>query len=264
MTPAFRLREPTRNAAAPDFARQPLPELAHQPCLAHSRVAENRHQPRTALLDGGVVHPAEAVEFLIAADERTRKAAHPARPHQRERPHKLSRHNAFRFALRIVRGRLCELKGATRRGDGAFADEDRPGGSSLLQASSNIDRVAADEGASRTSLPDDYIARVDADAQLELPAEQLGQLRTGKRRRADQVREQHSRQLPLLDRPLGRDRGTADRAEVRVARDLRSAPVTACHAPIVAHEHRIVSLAGVHALPDAECVPEWGTSALRA
>src|SRR5206468_7625502 len=123
--------------------------------------------------DGGAIGPREAFKLLIAADERRCEAADPARSHQRERAHKPSRYDAVRFPLRIDRRRLLELESATRRGDGALADEDRAGGSSLLQSSSNVDHVAADEGASCTSLPDDHIAGVDADAQLKLPVEQL-------------------------------------------------------------------------------------------
>ena len=275
-----------------------VPKFAREPRLADTCIAENGHEPRPLLLDGGAVGPAEALKLLIAADERTCKAADATRPHQRECTHEPSRCNPFRFSLHIDRRRLPELKGAPRCGDGAFADQDGARGSSLLQSSSNVDRVAAHKGASRTSLPDDHIAGVHADTQLELLVEQLRKpalhperdmqrplgmvfersrcsecrhhgvarellnrpagaldlvchcvvealeedtrafriLGTRQRRRADQVCEHHSRQLPLLRWPLDGDRRAAARAKLRVTRELCSATVADRHAPIVAHK----------------------------
>ena len=68
-------------------------------------------------------------------------------------------------------------------------------------------------------------------------------LGTGECRRADEVGEQHRRQLPLLGWPLIRDRRTATRAEVRVRRDLRSAAAADGHARIVPQRRRRVSAA---------------------
>src|SRR5439155_20194176 len=104
--------------------RKAVPEFAGEPRLADTCIAENGHEPRPPLLDGSTVGPKKAFKLLVAADERARKAADPARPHQRERAHQPSRYDAVRFPLRRDRRRLLELEGATRRGDGAFADED--------------------------------------------------------------------------------------------------------------------------------------------
>src|SRR5205085_11985025 len=62
-----------------------------------------------------------------------------------------------------------------RRGTGALANKNRAGGCSLLQPPGDVDRIAADEGASCTSVPDDHVACVDPDPQLKLPREQLRQ-----------------------------------------------------------------------------------------
>ena len=145
---------------------QHLPELTHEPRFADACIAKHRHEPRSPLLKGLAVGAAETLEFLIAADERTCEATHPARAHEREGAHDATRYDPARLALRINRRRPLELERTACRGDGALADKNRAGGCSLLQPRGDVDRIAADEGASCTSLPDDHVARVDPDPQL--------------------------------------------------------------------------------------------------
>ena len=154
---------------------QHLPELTHDSRLADPCIADHRHEPRPALLDCRPVGTAEALEFLIAADERTREAPYAARSHEREGAHDATRHNSLWFSLRIDGRRPLELKGAARCGYGSLPNKNRPGSGSLLQTRGDVDRVAANEGTSCTSLPDDHVARVDADPQFEPPREQLRQ-----------------------------------------------------------------------------------------
>jgi hypothetical protein len=68
---------------------------------------------------------------------------------------------------------LVEFESATRRSGGPFADKNRARSGSLLQTGGDVDSVATNEGASCTSPPDDYVARVHADSQCDLPLEQF-------------------------------------------------------------------------------------------
>jgi hypothetical protein len=141
-----------------------LPQLAYEPRLAHARVAQNRHELRPPLLDSRGVGVEQAPQLRIATDKRACEAADATWPHERKRTHDTSRDNPVRFALRGDSLRLLELEGATRRRDGPLADEDGAGVGSLLQSSSDVHRVAADEGAPRASLSDDHFAGVDTDS----------------------------------------------------------------------------------------------------
>jgi hypothetical protein len=181
---------------------QLLPELADESCLADACIAENRHEARPPLVDRRPVGITEALEFPIPANERAREAADAARPNERERTHNTSRYNPLRLALRFDQRWLLELESAARRGDRALADEDRSRGGGLLQPSSDVDRITADEGASGSSLPHDDLTRVDADPQLEPPLDQL---------RQPPLHRQRS-----VQRPLGMILKRARRAEAAI------------------------------------------------
>ena len=110
-------------------------------------------------------------ELLVPADECARKPADTSRPHERERSHDLAADHARGLSLRLDRGRLCELEGTARGGDGALSGEDLAGGGGLLESRCNVDGVAADERAVRSRAADDDLSGVDADPQGELDAE---------------------------------------------------------------------------------------------
>jgi hypothetical protein len=68
---------------------------------------------------------------------------------------------------------LLEFESATRRSGGPFADKNRARSGGLFETGGDVDSVATHEGASCTSLPDEYVARVHADSQRDLPLEQF-------------------------------------------------------------------------------------------
>ena len=121
---------PVREAAAgaPERlgleCRELLPELPDEPCLADSRVAEDRHQPGRTRLDRRLVGAAELRKLRLAADESLGQVADPARAHQRERPEHAPAANAFRLPLGLDRHGLCELERAAGQADRPLTGED--------------------------------------------------------------------------------------------------------------------------------------------
>ncbi len=145
--------------------REPLPELTHEPRLAHARVAHDRDQMGLAELDPPVGRLQE-LELALAANERAVQAGDAARPHQRERADEPAARGTTLLPLRLDRLRLAQLEGASRGRDGALADEDLSRRRCLLEPCGDIDRVSGDEGGAFARPPHDDLARVDADPQL--------------------------------------------------------------------------------------------------
>ena len=119
------------------------------------------------------------------------------------------------LALRGDRLGIRELKGRARGGCGPLSDEDLPRGCALPEPRCDVHGVARDEGASPAGHPDHDLARVDADPELELVAEQVakpGAHRDGRVERSlgvvlvgdrHAVHRQHGVSCELLDRASG-------------------------------------------------------------
>src|SRR5438105_10932086 len=114
------------------FVGEPLPELAHEPCLADAGVAEDRDQPGPSLVDDGSIRGEQPFELVVPADEGSPEAAHAAGAHERERPHEPLAYEAFGLPLRLDRLRLAELERAANRSGGALSDQYLTRGSTLL------------------------------------------------------------------------------------------------------------------------------------
>src|SRR5207248_8361936 len=106
-------------------------ELAHEPCLADSGVAEDRDQPGPSLVDSRSIRGEQPFELVVPADEGPPEAAHAAGAHQRERAHEPPARDALGLPLRLDRLRLAELEGTANRNGGALTDENLTRGSTL-------------------------------------------------------------------------------------------------------------------------------------
>ena len=109
-----------------------LPELPREPRLPDACVADDRHELRPSLLDGGAIRAAQKLELLIATDEREPEAADAARTHERQCAHEPARDDALGLSFRLDRDRRIELEGTAGGRDRALADEDLAGCGRLL------------------------------------------------------------------------------------------------------------------------------------
>jgi hypothetical protein len=192
-----------------------LPELAHEPRLADPRVADDRDEPGPTRFQRRLVRLLEHGELGVASDENRVEPADSARTLERERAQESAARNALSLSLHGDHRRLVELERPANRLDGPLADDDLAGRGALLQAGADVDCVSGDERASLARRADDDAARVHADTELELLAEEraepalhrqrgvesaLGVILLGDRRaerRHDRVADE------LLDRPTG-------------------------------------------------------------
>jgi hypothetical protein len=152
-----------------------LPELADDPRLAEARISQDGHQLRATLRDCRLVGSRQPGELRLTPDEARAQAGKSTRAHQRQRPEEASRLDPLPLPLRLEDRGCPELEGAADSGCRARPDEHLAGLRSLFEARSDVDRVAADEGAARARRPDDDFAGVHADPGGKRVAEELAQ-----------------------------------------------------------------------------------------
>ena len=128
---------------------------------------------RLALRRGPSVRRAQELELALASDEDAAKPATPRGRIVRSARSTPVRHDAVRLALRLDRARSRELERARGRRDRSLAGEHLARLGRLLQPIGDVHGVARDERAALPRRADDDVARVDADAHLELAGEQL-------------------------------------------------------------------------------------------
>ena len=198
------------------LAREPSPELANEPGLAHSRVAHDRDEVRLLLRDGATVGRLKQVELGLPADEDRFTSPDPAGPHEGDRAPEPAASNAAGLSLRLDLPGLLELERSANGCDRPVADQDLSGLRRLLEPRRNIDGIAGQEGAADPRGPDHDFARVHADADGQAVAEQLlhtpahreggveGALGVVLLRRRSAERGEHRVARELLDRTAGR------------------------------------------------------------
>ena len=191
------------------FTRQHLPELADQSRLADTRLADDRHEVRLPVSDRAPERRPEELELAVTTHEDAVEPTHATGSRERQSAENDSTRDAVGFSLGVDRAELAELEGPADGGHGALSGEHFAWLGSLLQPRADVDGVPGHERASLTRLADDHVARVDADPQGELRAEELAQPPLhGKR---------------SVERPLGvilLCGGCAERGHDRVPREL--------------------------------------------
>jgi hypothetical protein len=192
-----------RRAASRQDARplQPGVELLCEPALADSRIAEDRHELRSAVPDDAVEHVAQQLELLVAADVRRSDVERPSdgtvgaddapdddlavEPLERALADRLDRHPARREAVR-------------RR-----PDQDLAGLRALLEPRRDVEGLTGRER--RVARLRDDLARLDPDADGKVAVTRL--------------EDRDSRAHGPLGVVLVRDRDAED-GDDRVAREL--------------------------------------------
>jgi hypothetical protein len=192
-----------RRAASRQDTRplQPGVELLCEPALADSRIAEDRHELRSAVPDDAVEHVAQQLELLVAADVRRRDVERPpdgtvgaddapdddlaVEPLERALADRLDRHPARREAVR-------------RR-----PDQDLAGLRALLEPRRDVEGLTGRER--RVARLRDDLARLDPDADGKVAVTRL--------------EDRDSRAHGALGVVLVRDRD-AEYGDDRVAREL--------------------------------------------
>jgi hypothetical protein len=148
-------------------ALEPGEELAREPALAHPRVAEDGDELRTTVAHRACVGVLEQLELLLAPDVRRDDVERPS--HRTLGAHDPSHLEAVAEALQpLAVAHLGDhaVGGEAVRGR---ADQDLAGGSRLLEAGGDVDRLPG--GERRVAVLDDELAGLDADAhgQLAVP-----------------------------------------------------------------------------------------------
>ena len=152
-----------------------LPQLTHERRLADPRLPDDRQEVRLAQRDRAPERREQEVDLGLATDERTAEAGRAPRTRERERALDRTSRQALRDALRLGDAPVAELECAPDRGDRALAGEDLPGLRGLLQPVGRVHGVAGHERAALPRHADHDLARVDADAHLDLAAEGPGE-----------------------------------------------------------------------------------------
>ena len=130
-------------------------------------VAHQRDDVRLALLDRVAVDRLQQLELRVAPDEGPRAAAQAARPHQRQRADERLRDHGLRLALRVDLERRPELEGAAHGLGGPRADDDRAGRAACSSRAATLTASPVTNELPSRARPDDDLAGVDADPQLE-------------------------------------------------------------------------------------------------
>src|SRR5438445_1961128 len=111
---------PPVRQAAPGAAKrfgtlvsQPLPEFADQPSLPDAGVAHEGNDLWAPILRHPLVRDEQPLEVLVPPDEGLAQSVDPTRAHQRKRPDQPPAAHPSGLALRLHRGWLRELEGAS-------------------------------------------------------------------------------------------------------------------------------------------------------
>ena len=113
--------------------------------LPSARLSEDGHELRATVRDGGLVRPRQRASSVFSPDEARSQPGDSARAHERERPQEAARLDPPTLPLRRENRERAELESPSDRGCRALSDQDLAGLRGLLQARSDVDRVAADE-----------------------------------------------------------------------------------------------------------------------
>ena len=118
----------------------------------------------TPIANRPLEHVVQQLELSVTTDERGRDAAEAM--HAAVGRERAERRNRIAEPAQLERAGRFHLHRAAGQAMCGLADQDLARPRSLLEARGDVDRFARREG--RIRLVDDYLARLDADARLEL------------------------------------------------------------------------------------------------
>ena len=150
-----------------------LPQLAYEPRLPDSRLADDRDEVRLGVGRSSPVGRPKQLELALTTDEDAAEASQPPRAHQSKSAKDGPTRNSSGLALRLHGAQVAELERTTRGHDGSLTGEDLLRLRRFLKPIADIDGVPGNERAAQTRLANHGLAGVHADAQLELTGEQL-------------------------------------------------------------------------------------------